>query len=188
MSKKQTRKKKIWLLSIVAVFSITIIGGYIWYSLIYNPVISSYRGKSFGDVYKYGYESCMDSDFSDKMGVLKEPFCICMGAELANTFHDASIRKKDGEDKYYAIAQMCKEKTKFSTMSDKELKDLLEKKCKEISGAHRGEYCNCFGKIAVGLMREYSYESAIMANYEKILRDTVTTCVIYENKVRGGKK
>ena len=181
MPKKKQNIRTILSFVFIGMVFVCIVSVYVWYNYLYNPVV--YQGKSYDALYDTGYYVCLDTDLaSDKMMILKEYYCKCVAEKMADAEHDKVVRRKVSMKNMEHAYVSCKDETKFSTVSDKELMNLFLKRCKKGFGAHQTKFCECVAAATVLWMRKYSYESAIDLHLKDVVNKANEMCISHYMK------
>lgn len=178
LKNKKSKAKIFWIVSVLVCVVAIFVG--LWYEYVYNPIIS-YKDFGVVELREKIYTACLmnTTGGSKTEFILREHFCECVAKNLRDEIYDETIRRRDLHSKEDIIWAKCKKDTKFSLIPNDELKSLFEKTCRNTSGAHQSKFCGCFGNNVVYYMRQYSYESAIILNYDNILKKSAEMCAGY---------
>lgn len=126
------------------------------------------------DIYDITYSYCMSHNYATEMGILKEPYCDCIAANLNAKNH--ITREKEFQKQLNLTTIKCADSTKFSTVSNNVLKEQYNNTCIKGFGAHQKKYCDCFSNNMVYFIRQYSYDSAIKLHLNDITKKATDSC------------
>lgn len=176
-NQKNKNKKMLWFVLSMVIFVPTLTG-FVWYNYVYNPLISAFKDINSQDLSRGFYKVCLDEDEYAKSltGMLNLHYCACIANDLGSQLANNTIRKQEFKRKQDAIITKCKSESSYSELPATEIKKIYVNNCLGGVGAHQKKYCECWGNNVAYYMKQYSYESAIVLNYDHIVKKAAKDC------------